>query len=457
MKKKIKFELLALCILLGLSIVSCNGKKKGVITEEEKPTLDTIISPVDSKESVKRLTIYLESSGSMKGFVNFPNGATIASGFKRIVSEFSSYASKAYGETQVVCKSIVSGQIPRHSFKNSAEFNSKIISGSIFTGQDTPLDKMLSVIIDSCSRRDEVAILISDCILSFPASDVRRDSMINVKNSSILEAAVRDALIKYRKKNMTMALVKYVSEFNGGYYYNCKNKKNPLLTKQIMKSRPFYFCVIGRSDLVSQVINNKVLWPKGGEVFMLMDTITTEIGVFAKEKAFNAIVQGKQKISIPASKSVRPEKQVFYVGLKITGLPDVYLPIKNAIAGSIKTSSTLVAGIKRVNKTDLKIKNMSKASDPLRYDYFFEVQVVNESSELQQLNRVNYSQLEFYLEPRYTLNVDSISIMDDYSLGFEGLEGKSWGLKLLTNAIITAKYGPSEPILSKVSIQIKRN
>jgi hypothetical protein len=93
-----------------------------------------------------------------------------------------------------------------------------------------------------------IALLVSDCILSFPDADIKRDREINKNNaSSTLKSNVFATFADLRKRGIGASIYAFKSPFNGTYYDYQNNKTNLSGTE-----RPFYVWVIGETALLQK-------------------------------------------------------------------------------------------------------------------------------------------------------------------------------------------------------------
>lgn len=94
---------------------------------------------------------------------------------------------------------------------------------------------------------NDIAVFVSDCILSFPDADIKRDPEINRNNaSSVLKNQINDQFANLSRKGVSAIVYAFTSPFNGTYY-DYQNKKSQLTGEQ----RPFYIWVIGKQNLVA--------------------------------------------------------------------------------------------------------------------------------------------------------------------------------------------------------------
>jgi len=217
---KIHIVLLASLLL----VLGCDRKPK---KEGTKPAL--------KPAGISQIHFFLETSASMGGYLK--GGTT----FKDVVSE-------------VVNKSNQIAPVTVYTITDKPQAYSGGVGGFVESLATTPLangksSKLHTIFgqVGAKATGNDIAVLVSDCILSFPDADIKRDSEINRNNaSSVLKNQINDQFAALNKKGIGAMVYAFNSPFNGTYY-DYQNKKTVLYEEQ----RPFYVWVIGKQSLVS--------------------------------------------------------------------------------------------------------------------------------------------------------------------------------------------------------------
>lgn len=439
---------------------ACSRAPKNGSGEKDETPIDTfrIDAPTVANALPSTIAIYLDCSGSMKGYVNFDKmNTTEQSEFKKVVLEFSNFAGNMAGQSKVTFAKAINSKIEP---VDSKVFIDAIADGSIFKGKETPLDKILPQIIETVDKDlSKLAIFVSDCVLSFSPEEVKASPgrMKNYHDAQILKANLQRALGQTKNKQISMALVKYESNFNGSYYYNCKEEV-PFVNK-LLKRRPFYFCVMGREDLLANYINNAAVWPKAkkSEVFIQLPPIEMQVAMWPQEKRSDnrtpaSFSINKKGEAIVAVNGEAPKS--FYLGVKPIGYPPIYDAIRKQTMEAIKSSSPLVKSIKPIDKSEMRIKKSAsglKSKDD--YTHFFEIELDADALR-STLSKDTPSEITFFIEPKYTLDIKQTSTLDDFSVTAEKLEGKTWGVDLFTQSIVMAKHNAQTPTIATCKINL---
>ncbi len=180
---------------------------------------------------------FLETSASMGGYLK---GGTE---FKDVVADL---VTKANQIKPVTIYTIAEKPQPISGDVNT--FVSELATTKLATGRSSELHRIFRQAGETAKGGD-VAILVSDCILSFPDADIRRDPEVNRNNaSSTLKNNIYDQFAQFKKAGIGATVLAYTSAFNGTYY-TYPNKPQKLTGEK----RPFYVWIMGRQELLNQV------------------------------------------------------------------------------------------------------------------------------------------------------------------------------------------------------------
>lgn len=214
-------------LLITLLLAGCGGGKR-------KPK-DEATKPAQKPATIGQIHFFLETSASMGGYLK--GGTT----FKDVVSE-------------VVNKSNQIAPVTVYTITDKPVAYSGGVSGFVESLATTPLangksSKLHTIFgqVGAKAMGNDIAVLVSDCILSFPDSEIKRDPEINRNNaSSVLKNQINDQFAQLNSKGVSAMVYAFTSPFNGTYY-DYQNKKSSLMGEQ----RPFYIWVIGKQSLVA--------------------------------------------------------------------------------------------------------------------------------------------------------------------------------------------------------------
>ncbi|MBC8154815.1 MAG: hypothetical protein H7Z72_18110 [Bacteroidetes bacterium] len=208
-------------------LTRCGGSKKA--TEADK-------KPVVKAASINQIHFFLETSASMGGYLK---GGTA---FKDVVSEI---VTKANTIKPVTVYTI--SEAPKTFAGDLTAFVTGLATTPLATGRSSELHKVFRQVGEKAKGND-IAILVSDCILSFPDAEIRKNPDINQTDaSSVLKSEIYNQFSQLNKAGIGATVYAYNSPFNGTYY-DYQNRKQKLTGE----SRPFYVWVIGKQELLGQ-------------------------------------------------------------------------------------------------------------------------------------------------------------------------------------------------------------
>lgn len=216
-------------LFLTIILAGCGGNKGKPKDEQTKPA--------EKAASISQIHFFLETSASMGGYLK---GNTT---FKDVVSE-------------VVNKSNQIAPVTVYTITDKPEAYTGGVGGFVETLATTPLangksSKLHTIFgqVGAKATGNDVAIFVSDCILSFPDGDIKKDAEINRNNaSSVLKNQINDQFASLSSKGIGAMVYAFNSPFNGTYY-DYQNKKTVLYEEQ----RPFYVWIIGKQSLVADL------------------------------------------------------------------------------------------------------------------------------------------------------------------------------------------------------------
>lgn len=184
---------------------------------------------------INKIHLYLDNSASMEGYYND------LTEYKSIVSDL---AIKLDKEIKPVDISFIADKIFPYS-KSIAAFTSDLATTKMATQKSSELQRMISDIASHCNNND-VSVLVSDCILSFPDSAIKANPDVNKNNaSSTLKNNIYATFADLKKKGIAASIYGFKSRFYGRYY-DYQNQK----TKLPGTARPFYIWVIAQKALL---------------------------------------------------------------------------------------------------------------------------------------------------------------------------------------------------------------
>ena len=284
--------------------------------------------------SIGQINVFLETSASMGGYLN---GQTE---FKNVVSDF---VTKANQIKPLTLHTISAGK-PQPVKGDVTSFVAQLATTPLATGKSSELHQIFRQVGETVSGND-IAIFISDCILSFPDADIKKDPEVNRNNAaSTLKNNIYDQFARFSKQGVGATVYAYTSAFNGTYY-TYQNQKQKLAGEQ----RPFYIWVIGKQSLLADM--NRQL----GELLSEQPAKRLDFGAVAPLKAYDLFFSLNKKGDWRAERGNVTEIKMgrkadpieFGIGLNLANLP-AYAQSDTYIRQNLKTMATNGA-VKLVN------------------------------------------------------------------------------------------------------------
>lgn len=228
--KSTRYTLFAAAIAGLLMLQGCGGSKR-----ERKEEAGASEPKAEKAPSLKEINFFLETSASMGGYLK---GGTE---FKDIVSEVVTKAN----QIKPVTVWTIAGKPEAYSGDVNT-FVTSLATTPLATGRSSELHNIVKQAGDK-AKGNAISVLVSDCILSFPDADIKKNPEINRNDaSSVLKNAIYDEFASLNKQGIGVTVYAYRSGFNGTYY-TYQNQKQALSGE----SRPFYVWVIGKQNLLA--------------------------------------------------------------------------------------------------------------------------------------------------------------------------------------------------------------
>ena len=239
-----------IAVLLAFFSVGC-GESGGIMLKQ------VAHNPAETQSSKPEgIDIFIDASGSMKGYIDGVQG-NFKTNVPDLITNPKNVNSLSITPENIKCYTINNMQLVSH---DSDKFRQSISNSSIFNGQSTELHQMFKLVARKIIEAPtHVGIIVSDCVLSFPSNVVRSNREANIQNVGILENNVTDAMTDLVNNGLSVAIVKYESDFNGNYYYTYQNRVLAVARGQVMHNRPYYFIMMGTKENIDAMFSKKVL------------------------------------------------------------------------------------------------------------------------------------------------------------------------------------------------------
>lgn len=331
-------------LVLLVLFQACGRKEKKEETKAEaKPA------------GISSIRFYLETSASMGGYLK---GET---NFKVAVSEI---VTKLNQVAPVEVWTIAGKPQPFVGGYN--QFVVNLATTPLANERSSELHKIFKEVGEK-AKGNTVTMLVSDCILSFPDAEIKKNPEINRQNAeSVLKSQINDQFASLKKQGVSVTVFAYSSGFNGTYY-DYQNNKHKLAGE----SRPFYIWVIGKQELVSD-LNRKL-----NELLITKPAKQLDFGASGALKQYDLFFALNKKGDWRAEKSglselsVKPAKPAeFAVGVNLGGLPayaqaedylkkNVVVTAPNATVKLVNVQKKEKVSTERIKERELKLLNQN--------------------------------------------------------------------------------------------------
>lgn len=386
-------------------------------------------------KQIGNLHFYIDNSASMAGY--FGNDAE----FKTIISDLTAKVEKNI-------KPIDIWFISKSEFKypyDAQRFSSDIATTKMAEKDGYQLHEMISRIAAKNDSND-VTLLISDCILSFPDSAIIANKEINKQEApNSLKNSIYSTFADLKKKGLATSIYAFNSKFFGTYY-NYQNGKIELKGNK----RPFYLWVIADKEILGK-FNAKLndipsFKPEKSLHFGLNEEPITKYDIIPQIERKGEWMKDKEGIKdIEMSKT---EPLQFCVALNLENLPEYvkqisylqqYLKIeKNGCEISFE-----VIDKTKTDKSKLKSQPQIKSFEVATHIIIFKINAMALSEA-----KINVS-LPLHYDTWYI----DWSCMDDKTLA--SIEGKTFALEHLINGVKEA-YETKNKNYIDFSISLKK-
>lgn len=366
------------------------------------------------------LQVYLENSASMKGYSNAGNPNFTAP----VIALFN----VGDPDTQ-----IVTGYVGGSSSGEAAlspverpEFESNLANGRVATAVSSPIDRIISLAIDSTSL-SSVSCIVTDGILSGSNSEIQKDREFTIKNLPLLEQRIRDAVKKAHAKGLSMMIYRLETEFTGTYF-DYRNTHHKLSGEE----RPYYMIFFGHQSNLSKV-KSRLAAERSFDPENVL--VSYEMGAFSPmTKALLLKMPGTADVTvIPARSTVQikgnPVVPVdFKVRLAMQNLPSYY-DDEDILERFLRFCYMDESYATEVDRTDF-IQDIDEADEALKtYDVTF--QIGNDFISSFSGSRKCRLVLPGFADPWYL----EYSTEDDTDMDDEGLED-TFALRYLIGGIL---------------------
>jgi hypothetical protein len=293
------------------------------------PKPDESFKPLP-KPNIKTVNVFLETSGSMAGYM--PNGGS-ATEFQKIIHDVVDRINGQF-PNGVKFYSIYNSNTAFKLLENSAA-SKNILSGNFSWSGSTYLPTMLDSTLKNYMTDDAVNIFISDCIFSPEKKDT--------KETELATTDIRSIFKPFAPKFSSTVFCLY-SEFRSAKYQSAKS--------------PYYLILLGKPENIQNIepliiesvkttkqnygeVNYGLHYGKPYYSVLSLSDITSNFIAYQCDSFQNAFVSLKD-----ISLNVAPDSMKFWIGVDLRGLPSYAVDtayLKNNLNLTVKGKGEITA------------------------------------------------------------------------------------------------------------------
>lgn len=401
-----------------------------------------IVKPVAHEKKIDKINFFMETSGSMAGYLN--GSADFVKTIPNLLIQIE--------------QKIDSGKPALHNYYiadtitpftgTTKDFIYEISTKKPAKEKSSEMHRIFKMIADKTDSND-ISMFVSDCILSYNDKDIKANPEINrEKAEGGLKPFITSAFYDLQKKNnMCASLYGFNSSFYGTYY-TYQNGKLPIKGNVV---RPYYLWVIGNKDLLkkfnSQLKKLENFNPDNITIdFGIFDKAVTDYNIFFKlKKSGEWEPEGKGLANVKVS-AKKPATAA--IGVDLSSLPDyakdtAYL-LKNLHKnnGNIDFKIVRVLLQQSIDRTGLKKNEQDLFNNST---HIFLIEITN-------LYKPKVD-LKINLPLQYDTSYRNLSIMDDRKIA--SIAGKTFAFEYLVDGVRSAYQNNNQDFIS-ISIPVKK-
>ncbi|WP_394747108.1 hypothetical protein [Spongiimicrobium salis] len=381
-------------------------------------TLDSVSR--ENTTSNPQINFYLETSLSMKGYVN----TDVAGDYK--LKDIVPYLITDLESKFSAIDLYTITDKPLKYTRNLSDFYNALRKGEIFTGKSSRLHQIFQQMVEDVDSAS-VNIVISDCILDFGDED-------NLAEGGLLTHGIYQKL----GTEVSAAVYKYTSDFNGNWYYDRKNTgglNSPDLPKPyeniILHNRPFYIWVIGRQENLKEIISSGIIKDYDDAHFYNIDYTDIPVHLLSHPRKGKIFINTEQQ-QLTVNEVSKDRPILFTLGLDLSTLPNslrntAYLSKIIHISPAYLEQYATIEMFDEVSFTS--VKNYEKVQGQIyknKLSHFITISftTLNENDTHFKLDFSNK-------QPSW---IKDSHLEDDYQKSTDSLEGRTFALNRITDA-----------------------
>lgn len=372
-----------------------------------EPLIYELENQDNPSSSLKTIRVYLETSVSMKGYVN----SSEAGDFK--LKEVIPFLISDLDEKITDVEMFTITDEPKRYTKTKSQFFESLRDGSLLGGKSSQLHRIFKQLIDSTGK-NEVSILVSDCILDI-------GSRYNITERGKMTYEIYNAL--NGKEGMAAVTFLYYSDFNGDHYYTRENAQP--FAGQTMKKRPFFIWLLGDKNGIEEILEKNIVRDYEASYSYGISNVDMSPVILPYPKKGKIIIneeKGNIRVNEPPIS--------FTIGINANKIPDFYL--KQSLIEQSLTIDKPFLGASFEFKDVKMIQQVSKYEEIANLiSHFHLTHFITVALKKMPEKGESFS----VLLPKPSANwITMTSKNDDKDVEIESLEGKTFSFKYITDA-----------------------
>ena len=376
------------------------------------------------------MNMIVDGSGSMRGYTDLTGLNAEKQNFvSNVCNLLTSFDSKFKSNSTVFCGT--------KTYNSVEDFSKKLSNENIFKGGATELGDLIMNSIEKYVCDTSVCAIVSDMVLSYGLDVLRAKGEDYNKNQlDGLGHAIYNAATKAKDEGYDIMIMKYTSDFNGRYYYDCTennlNTNNPYRGK-LMEDRPYYIMLIGKKEYILAVYEKCI---------KDCDDLYTSFEFKEGKNADEIIIEenGTKHFWLKGNKP-SSDAGVIYTEYDLHESKSEFdVTYENFVLPKyIKTKNITIEATENFRVKDTKYKNNTLCFTLV-------------SPEFNKMNTKN----EVVITVSYESSTDweHISIKNDVDLPLDSLKGKTWAVSTIFENIDKAYFEDEHPSVNQVSTAI---
>lgn len=375
------------------------------------------------------LNMVVDHSGSMRGYTDLTGlNAEKLNFVSNVCDLLTSFESKFKSNSTVYCG--------ENTYNKVGDFSKELSNNNIFQGGATEIGDLITNCIEKQVSDTSICAVVSDMVLSYGLNVLRtkgRDyNKIQLEDG--LGHTIYEAATIAKDKGYDIIIMKYTSDFNGKYYYDCTennlNSHKPYQGK-LMQDRPYYIMLIGKKECILAVYEKCI---------KECDALYTSFEFEEGDKAENITIEHENKAWLIGNDPSSMTSAIYTKNDLRNTQTEFFITYENFVLPKyIKSNSLTIKATENFTVKDKEYKNNTLSFTLV-------------SPEFDKMNTKN--EVVITVSYKRPTNWEHISIKNDVNQPLDSLKDKTWGVSKIFENIDKAYFEDEHPSENQVSTAI---